>query len=94
MRPASVDVFNRVARALHRLMVRLLGVTTTNYFDDYPLIDVQQLAHNARNTLHEFLSLLGFEVSIDKKKCLAPSVVFAALGAVVDLSGVARLRLS
>ena len=32
----SVVGFNRVARALQKLLIKLIGVTCTNYFDDYP----------------------------------------------------------
>ena len=80
---ASVTAFNRVARLLQRILQEA-WVMTSNYFDDYPLLELSALAGSCEKTVHNILSLLGFTRAADKEEDFAPSANL--LGVTLDLS--------
>eukprot|EP00435_Cladocopium_sp_Y103_P068239 s333_g31.t1 len=62
---ASVICFNRIARLYQRILNEVL-VLATNYFDDYPIIELGYLAKSTESTLKAVADLLGFNVAYDK----------------------------
>ena len=82
----SVMNFNRVARALRDVMQKFFMLPVVNYFDDYPHVDVPQLAVRSQVVMEEVLKTLGWQVAEEPKKRLPPSEVFVVLGVQVDLT--------
>ena len=80
---ASVLHFNRAARLLHRIGLEL-DVAWTNYYDDYPVVEVSFLAANTNHTIQALTSLLGLECSTDKELPFADEAEM--LGVVLDVS--------
>eukprot|EP00971_Amphidinium_carterae_P011025 217230-Amphidinium_carterae.1 len=92
----AVVGFNRVARALRALLTQLLGCTVSNYFDDFPQVDVHDLADDSRRCAvcaEELLQILGFAVALGDK-AVEPSERFTALGVVVDLTAAGSGKIS
>ena len=58
----------------------------TNYYDDYPVVEVEGLASNADSAIRAFLQYLGFVWSADKDKPF--SAVADMLGVRVDSSAI------
>lgn len=82
---ASVHAFNRAARALHRLLGRLLNLVVTNYFDDYPQLELARLADCSQGAAEQLLQLLGWQVALEEKKRLPFAESFPVLGVSVGL---------
>ena len=82
---ASVGHFNRTSAVLQRIMWELL-LMATNYYDDYPVVEVEGLASNADSAIRAFLQYLGFVWSADKDKPF--SAVADMLGVRVDSSAI------
>ena len=51
--------FNRPAAAIVALIRTLLSVTCTNYFDDYTLLEEEELASGADRAVKELLDIIG-----------------------------------
>ena len=83
---ASVHIFNRLARALWALGVRLLGLSWCNYFDDYPLLEGSSTLVSARVAAEGLMKILGWRVSQSPDKQLAFSPTFGLLGVEMDLT--------
>lgn len=83
---ASVYSFNRTARAIHRMGVVLMGLIWSNYYDDYPQLDLVSSGSNAQDTAEELLTLLGWRYSTKeaKRQCMSKSI--SALGVTFDFS--------
>ena len=80
---ASVTAFNRVARLLQRILQEA-RIMASNYFDDYPILEMTALASSCDKTVHNILSLLGFEWASDKEEDFAQSA--SLLGVTLDLT--------
>jgi hypothetical protein len=87
---ASVFAFNRAARALRKIMSRLFSLVLTNFFDDFPQLELRQLQRSALLTAEGVLKMLGWSVSQKAGKRLDFSEEFTALGVVVDLQHAKR----
>ena len=83
---ASVYAFNRMSRALHTIGERLFGLVWSNYYDDYPQLDLRSSGSAAQDTAEKLFSLLGWKVSMKDTKRLPMSKQFDALGVSFDLS--------
>ena len=57
---AAVYGFNRCARALEALMVKMFAVPTANFFDDFPMVDFAGIAHDSARTVEALGELLGW----------------------------------
>ena len=62
---ASAAVYdpNRFSRAIARTGVRLFSFLWTNFFDDYPHLDVGVLASRTQSAAERFLDLMGCRCS-------------------------------
>ena len=85
---AAVYGFNRVARAIDAIFSHL-GVVSSNYVDDYPLVAPKIAAQSNLDAGLAVLGILGWKVK--KPFELAPAGVFNALGVIVDLDAVDML---
>ena len=83
---ASVYSFNRVARAIHQIGVALFGLIWTNYYDDYPQMDIVKSGSDAQDTAEALLTWLGWKFSMKDSKRQMMSKSFSALGVTFDLS--------
>lgn len=83
---AAVYGFNRVARALHSIGERLLGLVWTNYYDDFPQLCLQDYVDDSQLAAEQLLSLLGWKFSTKFAKRRPFSSNFDALGATFDFS--------
>ena len=83
---ASVYSFNRVARAIHQIGVALFGLIWTNYYDDYPQMDIVKSGSDAQDTAEALLTLLGWKFSMKDSKRQMVSKSFSGLGVTFDLS--------
>ena len=82
----SVYSFNRVAKSLWHAMVSLGGVWTTQYYDDFPNIELRSLADNSRAFMEFILDALGWRFASEGKKAEPPLPCFRVLGVLMDMS--------
>ena len=82
----SVYSFNRVAKSLWHIMVSLGGVWATQYYDDYPSVELRSLADNSRAFMEFILDALGWRFASEGKKAEPPLPSFKVLGVVMDMS--------
>ncbi|CAE8583271.1 unnamed protein product [Polarella glacialis] len=81
---ASVWSFNRCSRAIWALGVHIFQLLWSNFFDDYPHLDLQVLSISSRLTSTFLFDLLGWRHSVAEHKCLTFDPVFTALGVQFD----------
>ena len=65
---ASVYSFNRCARAIHSIGERLFGLVWSNFYDDYPQIDLTVCGDHAQETAERMLALIGWDFSTKPHK--------------------------
>ena len=68
-------------------MVSLGGVWSTQYYDDYPNVEVSLIAENSRAFMEFVLKLLGWRFASSGKRAEPPSEKFKVLGVELDFSG-------
>ena len=83
---ASVYGFNRFARAIQRIGTRLFFLVWTNFFDDYPQLDIEAMGRDSKDTAERLIELLGLRVSQCEKKRMDFAQEFIALGVVVEMT--------
>ena len=76
---ASVIGFNRCARALRNLAVQMLDLTVSNFVDDFPQVEFDQLATEACEDFERMMDLLGWKLKATGDDC-KPEESFVALG--------------
>jgi hypothetical protein len=93
---ASVVAFNRFSRLLWRIASSTLKICLTNYFDDFPMVDVPATANSSRLTFESLLLHCGVPFATAEKKRKPPAEQFSMLGVLMDLSqtrdGIIRVR--
>ena len=57
---AAVPGFNRCARAMEALLVKMFAVPTANFFDDYPMVEFSATAGDSARIVGELGDLLGW----------------------------------
>ena len=77
----SVTAFNRVAKALRTILLKIVRLVVTSFYDDFCQLELQELADSAQGTAQLVLQLLGWRIAEDPKKCLPFAKVFSMLGA-------------
>ena len=55
----SVTAFNRVASALRKILIRLIKLVVTNFFDDFCQIEKGSLTHSATEAASLIFRMLG-----------------------------------
>ena len=83
---SSVYGFNRVAKSLWHIMTTLGAVWSTQYYDDYPNVELSDLAGNSRSFMEFILHALGWKYAMEGKKAEPHGSVFKVLGVELDLS--------
>ena len=83
---ASVFGFNRFSRALCRLGARLFLLAWSNFFDDFPHLDLFASSEDSWRTSESFLELLGWSYSKASDKRLGFSDKLDALGVTFDFA--------
>lgn len=83
---ASVYSFNRAARAIHMIGERLFSLVWSNYYDDYPQIDLKVCNNAAQVTAERLLDLLGWQYSVKPAKRQQMCEKFDALGVTFDFA--------
>ena len=83
--------FNWVAAVLRIIAVRIFFITTTSYFDDYPMLEFEQLCSSSLETFEGMLDTLGWKYAVDGKKRRPFENKFKALGACINLESAHRL---
>ena len=83
---ASVYSFNKMARALQFLLWEDFGVVTTNFYDDYPTLELAGAAENTTQVVSGFFQLLGWRHAVTGKKAKPFASTFAALGVEYNLA--------
>ena len=81
---ASVYSFNRVARALHIIGIRLFGLIWCNYYDDFPHLSLECSGASDHGVAESFLALVGWRYSTKEKKRQPFKRCFDALGVTFD----------
>ena len=81
---ASVYGFNRCARAIWHIAVSWAKLLVTQFYDDYPSLEVEALEASAYAIFTALLKALGWKVSQSKDEPF--SKLFSLLGVQVDLS--------
>lgn len=83
---AAVYAFNRFARSLRVIGTRLFSIMWSNYFDDFPQLDIRAMRDDSQFVAEKFLSLLGWKVSAKETKRKPFAKVYEALGVQLDFS--------
>ena len=83
---SSVYSFNRVSRALHAIGSRLLSLIWSNYYDDFPQLDLRCAEDSSTLAAEELMDLVGWRFSKKETKRLPMCAEFSALGVVFDFS--------
>ena len=83
---AEVFGFNRYAWALRKIGTRLFSIVWTNFFDDFPQIDLGCMGNASMGAAERLLELLGWRFSKKPEKRLPFERSFDVFGVVVDLS--------
>ena len=86
----SVYSFNRVAKSLWHIMVSLGCVWTTQYYDDYPNVELKSLASSSRSFMEFILQSLGWRFAAEGKKAEPHLPCFKVLGVLLDLTESAK----
>ena len=81
----SVYGFNRCSFAIRQIFIKHFKMFCTSFFDDYPFLELESLAEHSDLLSREVLSILGWEVSVDKLKPFHGS--FDAVGVSFDFQG-------
>ena len=79
---SSVLSFNWTAAALCALLVNILSIGATNFYDDFTVLELDSLAANVKWCVEELFSLLGWAL----KELPDFSTTAEPLGAVLDLA--------
>ena len=82
----SVYSFNRVAKSLWRIMVSLGCVWTTQYYDDYPNVELKSLSNSSRSFMEFIPQSLGRLFAAKGKKAEPHLPCFKVLGVLLDLT--------
>jgi hypothetical protein len=83
---AAVFFFNRFARCQWFIGVKALALLWTNFYDDFPHVDLQLQAASSHETSIRLFDLLGWRVSLSEKKNKPMCQSFVILGVVFDFS--------
>ena len=81
---SSVHNFNRIARLVWALGVKLLRIPWLNYYDDYPIVSPAAISGSTLSSAKTFLHLLGLKFSEAKLEPFKSEAEI--LGVVVDCS--------
>jgi hypothetical protein len=79
---AVVQHFNRTARGLQLVLVVLLQLLATHYFDDFSVLELEPIAARTESLVVAFFDLLGWEL----KDHLPFAPAFAPLGVEIDFA--------
>ena len=82
----SVYSFNRVAKSLWHIMVSLGAVWATQYYDDYPNLELRTLAQSSRSFMEFILQSLGWRSAAEGKKAEPHMPCFKVLGVLLDMT--------
>ena len=82
----SVYSFNRVAKSLWHIMVSLGAVWATQYYDDYPNLELRTLAQSSRSFMEFILQSLGWRFAAEGKKAEPHMPCFKVLGVLLDMT--------
>ena len=82
----SVFAFNKVSRALWHVAVAKLGLLTSVFVDDFPTLEIKQLAASASDVFSRLLNALGWTHATAGKKAIDFGDQWVALGAKFDVS--------
>ena len=82
---ASVYAFNKSARALQHLLLEDFHITTTNYFDDFPTVDLEVSGEITTGIVSQVFQILGWKHAVAGKKAKPFSKTFGALGVEYNL---------
>ena len=82
----SVFSFLRLARMLHSIASRCLGIMTTNFYDDFLVASPQALKDSADHGMALVFMFTGWEYAKEGKKATEFSFLCDALGVTFDLS--------
>lgn len=82
--PFGASASNRLARALHTIGERIFGLVWSNYYDDYPQLDVESSGGDAQMCAERLFHLLGWRVSFKETKRKPASTQFDVLGVTFD----------
>ena len=83
---AAVYGFLRFSRALAHIALKLFGLVSVEFFDDFTQLELRQLAQSAHDSFEGLLQLLGWKISMGEKR-LPFSDRFVSLGVLFDFSG-------
>ena len=86
---SSVTGFNRTARALRVIMIRLFCLVCTSFYDDFCQLELLDLVESASETALSLLELLGWEVA-QGEKLKGFAEAFNMLGARISFSEMPR----
>ena len=82
----SVYGFNRAARAVWAAVNFLMRTVLTNFYDDYPALELLHNASFADRAIKATFSVFGWTLSLEERKCRKFAPSFEMLGVVMDLS--------
>ena len=87
---AAVYAFNRASRSLWFALAHHLKLCWTNYYDDYPTLDLAGVNKISKTAVETCLKLLGWDFADEGSKCLPFDRQFQMLGAAFNLKHLAK----
>ena len=90
---ASVFAFNKLSRALWHIMVHKLGLILGVFVDDFPAMEVEDLAPMTTQIVSTFFSVLGWKHATEGKKAVEFAPSWVALGVRFDFTLLSSGRL-
>ena len=90
---ASVFAFNKISRALWRILTHKFGILASVFYDDYPCFEFSPLASHTTKFLDGFFDVLGWRHAVTGKKAVDFDRRTQALGVQYDLEGLWAGRL-
>ena len=82
---SSVLNFNRLSRLGWELLVQILRLVVTNFYDDYPCLEPTGTSRMARLASETMFALLGWQCATEGSKAFDFAATFSALGVVFYL---------
>ena len=87
---AAVYAFNRVSKSLWHILTHQLSLWMTVYYDDFPILEMEETTSSADECIAAILDVLGWRFARDGKKAVPFSDRFDVLGVTIDLQQIAE----
>ena len=86
----AVGAFNRVAKGVRQILVKVFRLVVSNFYDDFCHLELDCLVETSHELALAVMQLLGWSVANDEHKALPFAKLFTILGVQLDLNEACR----